>query len=75
MFLISSFLQLIGTTIEDNTLNVLVNTKTDKKPDAIDLNLSMVSDEEDEFGCYSKSDGKPERTFQEDGIQIHTSED
>ena len=51
-------------------------TSPKKRPDAIDLNLSIVSDdEEDEFDCYNKSDGKPVHTFSEDEIRIHVSEE
>ena len=47
-----------------------------KKPDAIDLNPSMVSDdEEEEFDCYHNSDCKPVHTFPEDEIRLHTSEE
>ena len=45
-----------------------------KRPEVIDLNLSIVRDE-DEFDCYNKSDGKPVHTFPEDEIRIHTSEE
>ena len=36
----------------------------------------MVNDDdEDEFDCYNKSDGKPVHTFPEDEIRLHTSEE
>ena len=44
-----------------------------KKPENIDLNLSIVGNDV-EVDCYNTSDGKPVHVFTEDEIRIHIPE-